>query len=131
MRLPGTWIAFLVTLFGLVGLCGLFASYAPAIPLERGVIRAGLLDAALAARDTADLQRLRPALGDLAKDVLDGPGAITERVAVARLRVADEQRREAASIGYRTRLMLGIVTLLAAGLGSGILVLVQRGAARD
>lgn len=117
------WSAFLVMLFALVGLCGLFASYAPSIPLERGVARSALLDRVLAAGETGALEPFRPALGPLARQVLDGPGPLPERVATARTVVADEQRREASSITYRTRLMLGVITALAAILGTGILAL--------
>ena len=125
MRLDA-WTAFLVMLFALVGLCGLFASYAPSIPLERGLARSATLDRVLAAKDAPELERLRPALGPLARPVLDGAGPLSERVASARTVVADEQRREAASITYRTRLMLGVVTALAAILGAGILGLERR-----
>ena len=128
MRPVASWIAFLVMLFGLVGLCGLFASVAPSIPLERGIVRSAVLDQASTAGDAAALERLRPALGSLATPVLDSPGPFPERIARARATVAEEQRREAASVAYRTRLMLGVVTLLAAVLGAGILVLVRRAA---
>ena len=120
------WSAFLVMLFALVGLCGLFASYAPSIPLERGLARSATLDRVLASQDDGSLERLRPALGPLASAVLDGPGPISSRVAVARTVVAEEQRREAASITYRTRLMLGVITVLAAILGAGILGLERK-----
>lgn len=127
MRYFDTWTAFLVMLFMLVGLCGLFASYAAGIPLERGIARSALLDRALAA-DPAQLAAMRPVLGSLAPAVIDGPAPLPERIARARLVVADEQRREAASVDYRTRLMLGVVTLLAAALGAGILALTRRNA---
>ncbi len=131
MRPTAPWIAFLVVLFALVGLCGLFASYAPSIPLERGIVRGAVLDRAAAAVDGQALEALRPALGNLAPLVLDAPGGLPDRIARARLTVMDEQRREAASVGYRTRLMLGVVTLLAAGLGAGIIVLVRRTAQQE
>lgn len=131
MRTLGPWIAFLTVLFALVGLCGLFASYAPGIPLERGIVRQAVLDRALTAPDAPALERLRPALGPLAPAVLDRGGPLAERVAQARIVVADEQRRESASVGHRTRLMLGVITVLAAGLGAGILVLARRGATGD
>ena len=135
MRFIDSWTAFLLTLFALVGLCGLFASYAPSIPAERGLARVAILDEALAAASTPDaaqrLDLLRPRLGDLAKVVLDGTGPVPDRIAAAKTIVADEQRREAASVGYRTRLMLGVVTVLAAGLGAGILTLARRQAARE
>jgi hypothetical protein len=83
-----------------------------------------------AADGAARLERLRPALGGLATAVLDGPGALPERVAAARAVVLDEQRREEASVAYRIRLMLGVVTVIAAVLGGGILSIVGRGAAQ-
>jgi hypothetical protein len=134
MRNTGSWIAFLTMLFALVGLCGLFASFATSVPLERGMARSALLDRVLvesaAADGAARLERLRPALGGLATAVLDGPGALPERVAAARAVVLDEQRREEASVAYRIRLMLGVVTVIAAVLGGGILSIVGRGAAQ-
>jgi hypothetical protein len=120
------WIAFLCCLFGLVGLCGLFASVAPSIPLERALRRGAVLDQALAAPDPAALERLRPDLGSLAATVIEGAGPLPQRIAAARATVADEQRREAASVAYRVRLLLVCMTVLAAGLGSGILLLAQR-----
>jgi hypothetical protein len=58
--------------------------------------------------------------------VLDGTGPLADRVAAARAVVSDEGRREAASIGYRTRLMLCVVTVIAAVLGAGMLGLARR-----
>ena len=129
MRHFDSWSLFLLMLFAIVGLCGLFASYATSIPLERGLARSATLDQVLAAEagsDTARLERLRPVLGSLGSDVLDGTGPLADRVAAARAVVFDEERREAASVAYRTRLMLGVVTVLAAILGAGILGLARR-----
>ncbi len=130
MRRFDSWSLFLVMLFAIVGLCGLFASYATSIPLERGLARSAALDQVLAADAGTDaatrLERLRPGLGPLAPDVLDGTGPLADRVAAARAVVLDEERREAASVAYRTRLMLGVVTILAAILGVGILGLARR-----
>lgn len=129
MRHFDSWSLFLLMLFAIVGLCGLFASYATSIPLERGLARSATLDQVLAAEagsDTARLERLRPVLGSLGSDVLDGTGPLADRVAAARAVVFDEERREAASVAYRTRLMLGVVTVLAAILGTGILGLARR-----
>ena len=124
MRNFDSWSAFLLMLFGVVGLCGLFASYANSIPLERALARSAVLDQVLEAPDAAG--GLRAGLGDLGPAVLDGQGALAERVGAARRVVADEQGREAASIGYRTRLMLAVVTVIAAGLGVGIMGLARR-----
>jgi hypothetical protein len=125
-----SWSAFLVMLFAVVGLCGLFASYATSIPLERGVARSALLDETLQASGLPDgparMERLRPRLGALGDAVLDGPGTLPDRIAAARAVVVDEQQREAGSLAYRTRLMLGVVTALAALLAVGILNLARR-----
>jgi hypothetical protein len=130
MRGFDSWSAFLVMLFAVVGLCGLFASYATSIPLERGLARAALLDQVLtdsAAPDSsARLRLLRPKLDSLAPMVLDGTGPLPDRVKAARAVVEDEQRREEASLGFRVRLMLAIVTSLAALLAVGILGLARR-----
>jgi hypothetical protein len=130
MRKFDPWTAFLVMLFAIVGLCGLFASYATSIPLERGMARSALLDRALADGSAPDaaarLEQLRPRLDSLAATVLDGKGPLQDRVAAARLVVQDEQQREETSLAYRTRLMLGVVTTLAAVLGAGILGLARR-----
>lgn len=130
MRAPrfDSWSAFLVTLFGLVGLCGMFASYAASIPLERGIARSVILDQAASA-DPQRLETMRPVLGSLAATVIDGPGPLPERVAKARMVVVDEQRREAASVDYRTRLMLCVITVLAALMGCAILAVTRRNAA--
>ena len=128
MRTSGPWIAFMTTLFVLVGLCGLFASFAVGIPLERALSRGATLDALLADPDpAARLQAMRPALGTLAEP-LNAPGPLPARVAAARAQVAEEQRRESASVNYRVRLMICVVTLLAAALGGGIGALARKGA---
>ncbi len=125
-----SWTAFLVMLFAVVGLCGLFASYATSIPLERGLARSELLDQVLADAAAPDaavrLERLRTRLDSLAPAVLDGSGELVGRVKAAHAVVEDEQRREMASLGFRVRLMLGVVTTLAAVLGAGILGLARR-----
>ena len=132
MRTFDTWTAFLLMLFGLVGLCGLFASYAPAIPLERAMARIAALDEVAGPGDAARTDRcLRIALGSVAPMVLDGIGPMPERVTEARRVVVDEERREAASIGYRTRLMLGVVTAIAAFLGAGIMALSRKATAQE
>lgn len=134
MRTFDSWTAFLIMLFAVVGLCGLFASYATSIPLQRGMARSVLLDRVAAEGTAPDaplrLEGLRPALGSLAGSVLDGQGPLMERIAAARAIVQDEQQREEASLAFRTRLMLGVVTALGAVLGAGILSLARRSAGR-
>ena len=126
MRSTGPWIAFLTVLFLLVGLCGMFASYAVGVPLERAIARGEMLDRLLADPDPgAALGRMQPLLGTMAAP-LNAPGALPQRVAAARAVVRSEQERESASLGYRVRLMLVVMTVLAAALGGGILALARR-----
>lgn len=130
MRMFDPWAAFLVMLFAVVGLCGLFASYATSIPLERGAARGALLDQVLtdsvAPDASARLLLLRPRLDALAPMVLDGTGPLEDRIKAARAVVQDEQQREETSLAFRTRLMLAVITLIAAALGAGILALARR-----
>lgn len=125
-----TWTAFLLMCFALVGLAGLFASYATTVPWERALIRAGVLDQVLAAARAPDadarLAALRPALGPAADAVLSGPGDLWDRVAAERRVVLDEQGREARSVAHRVRIMVGTVTAMAALVGAGILALASR-----
>jgi len=133
MRDRATWTAFLLMCFAIVGLTGLFATYSVGIPLERALIRTGVLDQVLAASrapdSSAQLAALRPRLGERADAVLSGPGDLWDRVAAERVVVLDEQGREARSVAHRTRIMVFIVTLMASLVGAGIMALSQRRAA--
>lgn len=125
-----TWTAFLLMCFALVGMAGLFGTYATTVPLERALIRTGVLDDVLAASRADDaparLEALRPALGPRADTVLSGPGELWDRVAAERAIVLDEQGREARSVAHRLRILVVIVTLMAALVGAGIMGLSQR-----
>lgn len=125
MRNRGVWIAFLLMCFALTGLVGLFASYATSIPLERALYRNAVLDQALAA-GAPDQAAIRRVLGKGADRVLAGPGDLAARIAAARATVRAEAEREQRSVAFRTRLMLFVVTALAAGFGTGILLLAGR-----
>ncbi len=125
MRNRGAWIAFLLTCFALTGLVGLFASYATSIPLERAFVRSAMLDKALAT-DPPDAAGLHVAIGPAAGALLSGPGALAARVAQAHAEIRADAEAEQRGVAARTRLMLGVVTVLAAALGAGILVLASR-----
>ena len=126
-RNTGTWMAFLAATFGVVGLMGLFASYAAPIPLERAVARDATLDAALATGGAKQaLESLRDRLDDSAPTVIDGTGPLPERVAAARAAMHQAMQVEAEAVGDRVRLELLVVTLVAAGFGLVVLGAVAR-----
>lgn len=119
------WLAFLLVCFLLTGMVGLFASYGPSIPLERALHRITAIDNATAGTDL-DAGALRLTLGKSADDVLTGPGDLQARLARARAAVIADAEQDQAGVGARTRLMIFVVTGLAAALGAGILLLVSR-----
>ena len=126
-RNTGAWMAFLAITFGIVGLVGLFASYAAPIPFERALARDAALDQALAAGDSkAALEPFRDRLDDNAALVIDGTGPLPDRVATARASMHAELAQDAADTGTRLRLMIAVVTVVAAGFGMVILGAVAR-----
>lgn len=121
------WTAFLLCCFAVVGLMGLFASYAAPLPYERAELRDSVLDRALQAGDSkAALEPLRDQLDDSAATVIDGPGALPGRVAAARAAMRETMRTDAAAIGSRLRLELCVITVVAAGFGAAMLVAAAR-----
>lgn len=123
----GTWIGFLLTSFAVVGLMGFFAAYAAPLPYERALLRDAVLDQALAAGDSKPaLEALREPLDDSAAQVVDGTGPLVARVAAARAAMHETMRRDADALGFRLRLELVVVTLVAAGFGATMLVAAAR-----
>ena len=126
-RTVAPWIAFLLTSFAVVGLMGLFASYAAPLPYERADLRDAVLDQALQAGDSKPaLEALRDQLDDSAPAVIDGAGPLPGRVAAARVAMHEAMRREADAIGSRLRLELAVVTVVAAAFGSAMLIAAAR-----
>jgi hypothetical protein len=121
-RNTGTWMAFLLVCFAVVGLMGLFASYAAPLPYERAAARDAVLDRALQAGDDKQaLEALRDPLDDSATTVIDGTGPLAARVAAARATMHDAMRHEADAIGSRLRLELAVVTVVAGAFGAAML----------
>ena len=105
--------------FAIVGLTGLFASYAAPLPLERALARDATLDEALAnGGNPAALAALRERLDDSAPAVLDGTGPLETRVTTARAAMRTELLRESDAVGTRLRWMLAVVTVMAACFGA-------------
>ncbi len=121
----GTWTAFLVVCFAVVGLTGLFASYAAPLSYERADRFDAALDTALATEGQPDakprLEALRDRLDTSAAAVIDGTGPLAERVAAARRQMHADMQRDADAVGSRLRLMLLVVTVVAALFGAILL----------
>lgn len=108
--------------FVVVGMTGLFASFAAPIPLQRAMARDAVLDQALATDGSkAALEPLREQLDDSAPVVIDGTGAIAARVIAARAAMRSELLHESEVVGARLRLMLIVITIVAAVFGAALL----------
>jgi hypothetical protein len=126
----GTWMAFLVMAFLVVGLIGLFASYAVPLPLERALARDVALDDALLAAHGPDPQAgiaaLRPRLAESADALLPAGGDMDARIAHERSAMRTRLAAEAAEVAIRTRWMVCVITLMAAVFGVAVLRISRR-----
>ncbi len=120
----GAWTGFLVMTILVVGLCGLFASYAAPLPYQRALAIEAVLEK-LPGLPPADWPNYRDALGDSAHAVLDGSGPIAARVAAARPVMLARLAHEGAAVAARLRLLLCVVTGLGCLFGA-VLMRVQR-----
>jgi hypothetical protein len=111
-------LAFVAMAFVVVGLLGVFATYAAPLPLERALAREAALDAALAAARGANpeaaLAALKPQLDDSTGVLVGGVGGIEERIAHERIAMRARFTTEAAATALRLRWLIGMVTLMGA-----------------
>lgn len=124
-RNNGTWMAFLAMTFVVVGLTGLFATFAAPLPLERAMLRDSVLDEALATAGRPDqanlLASMRTRLDTSAATVIDGAGDLATRVASARAAMHAEMQHEADAIASRLQLLVVVVTAVGAVFGAVII----------
>jgi hypothetical protein len=115
-----TLAAFVAMAFLIVGLTGLFATYAAPLPLERALARTAALDEALAAARGPDyaatLDRLRPRLSESLEPLAPGP-ALEARILAERDAARDRFQLEAAATSVRLRWLVCLVTITAAAFG--------------
>ncbi len=125
-----TWIAFLVMAFVVVGLTGLFASYAVPLPYQRAISRDTALDDALAAGHAADpaaaLAALRDRLGDSADAVLSPGTDLDARIARERAAMRARLLAEADAVATRTRWLICVITVMGAAFGAAVLQVGRR-----
>jgi len=129
-----TALAFLVMAFVVVGLVGLFASFAGPLPLQRALSHEAAWDAVLEAargpNPAEAIAKLAPRLGDSAKALAGAdPASLPARIQAARIVSRADFQAEAEAVGFRLRLLIGIVTLTAAAFG--VAMATVRGAARE
>jgi len=128
-RVNGAAVGFLAMAFVIVGLAGIFATYAAPVPLARAIREEAALDQVLATAGkpdaVAEIAALRPALGASAAAVLEGPGTLEARVAKERARLLNAVTAEQAAVGARLRLLIIVATIAA-----GIFGLAMLGAGR-
>lgn len=126
----GTWIGFLIMTFAVVGLTGLFASFAAPLPLERIITREQALDAALVAvhgpNPATDLASLRLRLDESAAALTPLGGDMDSRIARERIAMRSRLLAEADAVATRLRWMISVITIMGAAFGVAILHLARR-----
>lgn len=119
-----TLVGFLVCCFAVVGLVGLFATFAAPLPLQRAMAREETLDAAQEALSGPDpaaaIAALKDRLDDSAPALIPLPANPQAAIAAERVAMRARQRAEAEAVGARMRLMIGIVTVMAAVFGTAV-----------
>jgi len=121
----GSWAGFLAAAFCIVGMVGLFATYAAPLPYQRAMRREAVLDQ-VAATPPAGWAALRDDLGDSADAVLNGSLPIGPRIAAERVAMRARFAAEAAATAGRLRLIIVVITLTGAGFGAVTLLLHRR-----
>jgi len=114
-------IGFLVICYGIIGLVGMFATFAVPVPLERAIAREETLDAALRAlhgpNPQADIDALKPRLAESMAALTPLPADPDAAIAAERKAMRAQMREDSAAIALRMRWMIGVITLLAGGFG--------------
>jgi hypothetical protein len=125
-----SWTAFLAMAFVVVGLTGIFATYATPLPLARALARETALDEAEAALHRPDpaaaIEALRPRLGESAQALLPVGGDMAARIAAERRAMRARFSQEAEIAATRTRWIIGLVTLMGIAFGAAILNVARR-----
>ena len=83
-KIDSAWYGFLIMSFVVVGLAGLFGTFATQIPYERGEIAQKLLDHLAADQDPAEWAALKNDMGDNATILNQTSIPIAERITEAR-----------------------------------------------
>ena len=121
------WSGFLVMAFVVLGLCGLFATYAAQLPYQRELFAETKLDAALGAPDAdARLDTLRDALGDDGAGAFEAKGDTRDRIETARRVLRRHFQDQGADIALRLRIVIVVFTGAAALFGLMVVSVLRR-----
>jgi hypothetical protein len=121
------WGGFLVMAFVILGLCGLFATYAAQLPYQRELFAENKLDAMVAAPDaSARLGILRDTLGDDGAGAFAAGGSADQRIETARHILRKHFQDQAADIAVRLRIVLVVFTGASALFGIIVLSILRR-----
>lgn len=117
-------MGFLAMCFGVVGLVGLFATFAAPLPLHRAIARDAALDDALVAAHSSDpkaaIEALSPRLDESAAVLIPLPANPDAAIAAERVAMRARFTAEADATSSRMQLMIGIVTVMAGVFGIAI-----------
>jgi hypothetical protein len=120
-----TKMGFLAMCFAIVGLVGLFGTFATPVPLARAIARETALDDAQVAMHSANpqaaLEALKDRLDDSAAAFTPLPANPDAAVAAERVAMRSRMMADSVAMAARMRLMIGIVTVMAAVFGSAII----------
>ena len=124
---------FIAMAFAVVGMTGILAAHVARLPLDRVMAREAVLDQALVlsrALDAKGVEGLRVRLGDSAAVVLAGGDLagpeFEARVAAERAAMRTRRVAEADATGSRLRVLLIVVTIMAAGFAAAALLAGRR-----
>jgi len=125
-----TFTAFLVMCFAIVGMVGVFGTFAAGLPMRRELAREATLDEAVFALASPNpqqaLEALRPRLDDSAPGLLPLRADPVAAIAAERVAMRGRFLAEAEATTSRMQLMILIVTCMAAVFGSAILAFGRR-----
>jgi hypothetical protein len=121
-----TWTGFLVAAFCVLGLLGLFATYAAPLSYQLALRREAVLDL-VATAPAAARPGMREALGDSADAVLNGSGTIEQRVAAERAAVRARYDHDGQATAARLRLLIAVATAMCVLVGVVLMHFQRRG----
>jgi hypothetical protein len=122
----GAWMMFAALAVMVIGLTGVFATYATPLPLERAMAREAALDAVAADPSLAASLGTRESLGDSAPALAGPAEGLPQRIAAERVAMRRRFAEEAAAVATRLRWLICMVTLM----GGLFVVLIVGGLAR-